>query len=163
MKSLDLNLTFSNTTRTKIDSMLLKKMAADFLQKMRLSGHLELDLSIVGSAKMRALNHQYRSVNKPTDVLSFPLTNINFASPKISRVKPLGSIVICPIVVAHHLRHSIYPSLNKNSQMTVNQGILYVMAHGLMHLLEYDHRSDTSEAEFDKIIHSFFKHYYAYS
>lgn len=163
MKSLDLKLIFSNSTNTNVSPNLLNQVARNFLYAMRQTGNFELDVSIVGSTKMRALNRQYRSVNKPTDVLSFPLIDSRSLPPITSHITPLGSIVICPTQVNLYLKNNSYPNISITGQKTTNYGILYVLTHGLMHLLEYDHRTDTSEAEFNKIIQSFFKRYYAYS
>lgn len=50
------------------------------------------DLSFVGTEAIRRLNRKFRGIDKPTDVLSFPLAEF---SPGPDGIIRLGDIVIC--------------------------------------------------------------------
>ena len=88
----------------------------------------EISVVFVPSGEMRNLNKRFKSIDEPTDVLSFPgfydLTGV------------LGDIVICPDVAkkqAEELGHSY------------EREIAFLTAHGLLHLLGYSHSTPEEE------------------
>jgi len=83
----------------------------------------EISLSFVSPEAMKSLNNRYRAVDSVTDVLSFPQEDERF----------LGDIVICTERAgeqADEFGHS--PDCE----------LVYLFAHGLLHLLGYDHEED---------------------
>lgn len=92
--------------------------------------NIGLSVNIVGKNKIGALNKKYRSQNKPTDVLSFPVNN----QKGIARSRPanaileLGDIFICPQIAGRNRE--------KLSWLTV---------HGFLHLLGYDHEKSAAQ------------------
>ncbi len=82
-----------------------------------------LTVALVSDARVRALNHRYRSKTAPTDVLSFPAEEPG----------QLGDVVIATGVARRQAQcagHSF-------------QAEIRVLAlHGLLHLLGYDHERD---------------------
>jgi probable rRNA maturation factor len=80
------------------------------------------EVIFVSKEEMAGLNLHYRNIDKPTDVLSFPQTEVKEADTKI-----LGSIVISLEVV-------------KDKRENLND----VIMHGLLHLLNFDHEEDES-------------------
>jgi len=89
----------------------------------------EIELLLCDDAAIRELNREHRGIDRPTDVLSFPLEE---AIPGT----PLGSIVISLDHVerkAKELGHSQEDEL----------ALLFI--HGLLHLLGYDHETDEGE------------------
>jgi probable rRNA maturation factor len=88
----------------------------------------DVELILTDNAQIKLLNKDFRNIDKPTDVLSFPLEDVPFA--------PLGMIVISVDKVkekAAELGHHEEEEL----------ALLYL--HGLLHLLGYDHESDAGE------------------
>ncbi len=88
----------------------------------------DVELILTDNAQIKLLNKDFRNIDKPTDVLSFPLEDVPFA--------PLGTIVISVDKVkekAAELGHHEEEEL----------ALLYL--HGLLHLLGYDHESDAGE------------------
>ncbi len=86
---------------------------------------LDLSIALVGGTKMKALNKEYRKINKPTDVLSF-----NYGK--------TGEIVICPEQVKKNAKE--YGS-------SFRRELAKVLIHGMLHLLGYDHEKSKKEAE----------------
>ena len=96
----------------------------------------EISLTFMTAEEIRAVNFEYRQVDEPTDVLSFPLImdkDMTLNIPGFS-VLLLGDIVICPEEVAR-----LHPELS------LKQGIALMIAHAFLHLLGYDH--DTQEKQ----------------
>ena len=91
----------------------------------------ELTLRIVNEAEITALNESYRHKQGPTNVLSFP----SEAPPEVESPL-LGDIVICAPVV---LREAIHQG------KTLAAHWAHLVAHGVLHLLGYDHDEEQAE------------------
>jgi len=91
-----------------------------------------LVIRMVDEEESRTLNRDYRGIDRPTNVLSFP-----FESPPGVVLDHLGDLVICAQVVAREAAEQGKPPEHHWAHMVV---------HGVLHLLDYDHHSD-EEAE----------------
>jgi len=94
----------------------------------------ELSILLCGHQRIRTLNRRFRGVDRSTDVLSFPFLE----APVRSRVKagPLGDIAICVPVARRQARAAGHP---------LDQEMLMLMVHGLLHLLGHDHEGEGRE------------------
>lgn len=90
-------------------------------------------VALVGDRTMRALNQRYRRIDRVTDVLSFPATDP--AAPA-SQDSYLGDIVIANGVARRQARAEGHP---------LGSELRCLALHGLLHLLGYDHVSDTGQ------------------
>jgi probable rRNA maturation factor len=81
-------------------------------------GHLSVEL--VDPDRIRELNRDHRGIDRPTDVLSFP---IDGAGPAAGP-RELGDVVICPDHTADLAEATV---------------------HGVLHLCGYDHEADDGE------------------
>lgn len=91
-------------------------------------GPLELVIRLVDEAESRRLNRDYRGIDKPTNVLSFP-----FDPPPEVPLPLLGDLVICAPVVVREAAEQGKPADAHWAHMVI---------HGVLHLLGYDHQSD---------------------
>jgi len=81
-------------------------------------GHVAIE--VVGEERIRELNREHRGIDRPTDVLSFPVDEDGApAGPR-----ELGDVVICP-------EHT--------------QDLGEAVVHGVLHLCGYDHETDRGE------------------
>lgn len=87
-----------------------------------------LVIRIVDEPESQALNRQYRGIDKPTNVLSFP-----FEAPPQVRSRHIGDLVICAPVVEREAAEQGKPLEAHWAHMVV---------HGVLHLLGYDHETD---------------------
>ncbi len=113
---------FENKTDYKIEVGNLENIRAS------LAHAKSLELIIVDDEEIREANLEYRKLNKPTDVLSFPI--------KVSKTEFIGSIIISADTakrVADEMGHTFEVELK----------ILFI--HGLLHLLGFDHESDNGQ------------------
>ena len=122
-----------NKTNLKVDTVLLNKIASLYTKK-------DIELIITNNEDIKNINFQFRNINKPTDVLSFPFQK--------AKNTPLGSIVIS---VDFIIKNSQKLNHSQNDEFT----LLFI--HGLLHLLGYDHEVDNGEMrkEEEKIIKKF--------
>lgn len=93
----------------------------------------EISLSFVDDEKIKQLNKQYLGKDKATNVLSFSLREDEYGNinPQI-----LGDIVIS---VETAQKDAIQGNL------TIAQEIDFLIIHGLLHLLGYDHENTTKK------------------
>ena len=94
-------------------------------------------LRIVDETEAKALNNQYRNIDKATNVLSFPAeipsqVGINF----------LGDIVICAPVVNYEVRQQ---------SKALNAHWAHLLVHGILHLLGHDHEDDQTADEMEAL------------
>jgi probable rRNA maturation factor len=85
-----------------------------------------LSILLCGDGRMRTLNRTWRRIDRATDVLSF-------LSPKESSSSFLGDLVIDAPYAARQARRRGHP---------VAREVQILLAHGLLHLLGYDHETD---------------------
>jgi probable rRNA maturation factor len=85
----------------------------------------ELGIAFVGADEMRDLKREHLGIDEPTDVLSFPMDGRDQLPDGVPRA--LGDVVLCPDVVGDEWR--------------------WPLAHGLLHLLGYDHGEEMEARE----------------
>jgi rRNA maturation RNase YbeY len=123
------------TTPIKIDT--LRRKAQAMLKK---AGYPNFDLGIwlTTNATIRRYNKKYRGKDKATDILSFPFHTKLKPGQKIKVTseddKNLGDIIIS---VAYAQREA-KPTWNR----TLDEHLVALIAHGIAHLLGYDHETD---------------------
>jgi probable rRNA maturation factor len=100
--------------------------------KGRVSEDTEVCVRLVDKQEIQALNLAYRHKDKPTNVLSFPIS-----LPEELDLPLLGDIVICAPIVFEEAQTQGKPYEDHFAHMLV---------HGCLHLLGYDHISN-EEAE----------------
>ena len=122
-----------------------------------LTKDIEISLTFLDSQKMREINNEYRNVDEPTDVLSFPLWESEdglFTPPDDWEVLPIGDIMVCPEIVKKNAA--------ENGRTHLQETVL-VISHGLLHLIGYDHdteeRQVTMWREQDDLVREFFAGY----
>lgn len=98
---------------------------------------LTVCVRIVGEEEAKSLSNKYRSVNKATNVLSFPME-----LPKEIRMDLIGDVVICAPVVCNEAKIQ-----NKN----LKSHYAHMLIHGVLHLLGYDHENDNNAAKMENI------------
>ncbi len=100
----------------------------------KLSGPVEVGIKLVGASGMRTLNRTHRKIDRPTDVLSFPLHTKAIAG---YTSLALGDLVLCPEVVAKKA---------KETGHTVRYQMMWSVVHGVLHLLGHDHERSANKA-----------------
>jgi len=88
-----------------------------------------LCLSIASNATVQQLNNEWRHKDSVTDVLSFPMQDGPDFDPRL----PMGDIVLALPFVADEAQRLGLPLLDH---------VLHLSAHGVLHLLGYDHIDD---------------------
>lgn len=89
----------------------------------------DVEIILTNNETIQKYNREYRNIDKPTDVLSFPIENI-------SGCEPAGSIII-----------SLEYAKNVSQELghLLDEEVALMLIHGLLHLLGYDHEIDSGE------------------
>ncbi len=99
-----------------------------------------LTIRIVDEAEGRSLNLQYRGLDRPTNVLSFPFDPPPGIPDQDQLGDLLGDLVVCAPVVRRE-------ALEQCKEARAHWAHLVV--HGVLHLLDYDHLTDREAAEME--------------
>lgn len=103
---------------------------------------LYLSITLSNEEYIQKINKQTRDIDKPTDVLSFPM----FEKEEIPKTKTgipdvLGDIIICiPIVKKQAIEY----------EHSFERELSYMLVHGFYHLMGYDHIEENDKAEMRK-------------
>jgi probable rRNA maturation factor len=89
----------------------------------------ELSVSFVTEEEMAELHERYLGEPGPTDVLAFPLDEVDEEGVRI-----LGDVVICPAVAA------------RNNPADPGSELRLLLVHGILHLLGHDHEEEGERA-----------------
>ena len=94
--------------------------------------NLEISFFLTSDKNIKVLNNKFRKKNKATNVLSFPMMH------KIDGYNLLGDIVIsCDKIIDE----SMIKKIKKYEYLS------YIVIHGLLHLLGYDHKTNQQYKE----------------
>jgi probable rRNA maturation factor len=96
----------------------------------------EVSILLIDDSTVRKLNREWRGIDKPTNVLSFP------ASPVSGGAKILGDIVIAYETLARECDDEDRVFLHHLAHLTV---------HGFLHLVGYDHQTDAQAEEMEAL------------
>ncbi|OGF99072.1 rRNA maturation RNase YbeY [Candidatus Gottesmanbacteria bacterium RIFCSPHIGHO2_02_FULL_39_14] len=113
----------------KVNRKRIRQRIEEYLAKKKVRGKTEVSLAVVGDRQMKFLNQKFRQLNQTTDVLAFPLLNMEerakFIDPP-DNILRLGDIVIS------------YPQVIEeasNEETFIDDKIDELILHGLDHLL----------------------------
>lgn len=112
--------------RVKLDLRRIRRIVRK-LKEILLCPDQELSLMFVDNDQIRQINRRYLNRDRPTNVISFPLREGEYGNinPRI-----LGDIVISVERAAQEAAAG---------DLSLNDAIDFLMIHGLLHLLGYDH------------------------
>ena len=93
----------------------------------------EISISFTDDKNIKKLNEQYLGRNKPTNVLSFSLQEGEYGN---INPQTLGDVVIS---VETAQKDAV------QGKLTFEQEIYFLVIHGILHLLGYNHENSTAE------------------
>ena len=122
--------------------MLIRRTILETLDYEGMENDVEVSVTFVDDEGIRELNNKFRGMDKPTDVLSFPLLDYEGESeePFFDELcHNLGDIVISlerAMAQANEFGHSF------------EREVAFLTAHSMLHLLGYDHEiSEEDDAD----------------
>jgi len=128
----------SNKTKADIAEKIVKNTVKVFLSIHRLS-EKNVSIAFVGDKTIQKLNKKYRKKDYVTDILSF-----------CGEGDDLGEIVI---------NYSQIKRQAKKYSNTERQELIFILVHGLFHLIGYTDDSDEKASQMEKLGEEFIENY----
>lgn len=123
-------------TQEILDKMTQAAVYAVELEELE-SERCEISVTFVDMEEIHALNKEYRDVDRPTDVLSFPqFYDLEDEIPEVGEIC-LGDVVICKDKAAEQAEEFGH---------SFEREIIYLFVHSVLHLLGYDHMEEDEKA-----------------
>ena len=120
----------------KLYETLMKRVIRAAVSEKYPKHRFEVNVTVVGDRAIRKLNREHRGIDKATDVLSFPM--FEFGTPEVPTL--LGDIVIS--------RDTAYRQAKEYGH-SPRREFCFLAAHSALHLLGYDHESETEREEME--------------
>lgn len=139
---------------TAEQTTLIQDIIAKAAEKLGLGDYIEVDVSIVSNEAIQQLNRDYRQIDKPTDVLSFALEEVDSEfdvdfealtydeddaedeaaeGEDLELARHLGDIIIS------------YPRAQEQAEEyghSFERELAFLAVHGFLHLNGYDHQTE---------------------
>ena len=95
-----------------------------------------MELTLCGDEEIHGVNKEFRGIDRPTDVLSFPM--MEFSMPEV--YVSLGNIILS-VETARRQAEEYGHSLKRE--------LCFLCAHSALHLLGYDHETEDEREEME--------------
>lgn len=129
--------TIENEQQTIIQELLVAAAKSEGI-----SDHVEVSLTFVDDETIQYLNHTYRNLNRPTDVLSFALQEGETDPVSVGNDEGMPSTLGELVISVTKAREQ---AATYNHSFLRELGFLAV--HGFLHLCGYDHMTKEDEQE----------------
>ena len=126
----------------RVDADLLREVIARALDAEGVVGAVEITLVITDDEEIQAINAAQRGIDRPTDVLSFPLESPGdaaggFVTPP-GQPRHLGDIVVSfPRAEAQAAEYG----------HSLRRELAYLAVHGALHVVGFDHETEAERLE----------------
>jgi len=126
-------------SKTKFPNELLERAANAALKNQTESLDSELTILLTDDSKIQELNRDYLGIDAPTDVLSFPASEIDGSEidPETG-ARYIGDIIISMPYAAKSAEKAGHP---------VEAEVQLLVVHGVLHLLGHDHAKVKEKAK----------------
>lgn len=113
----------------------VRRAVCAVLEEEGFDGRAEVSVTLVSPDEIQELNRNWRGVDRPTDVLSFPLEEEDCLCGK---TVCLGDVIVCPAVIDRQ---------SKEFGTTYRQEFCLMVIHSVLHLLGWDHLEENEKKE----------------
>lgn len=119
---------------------LIKMVVNTVLKEEKILKELEIYITLTNNDNIQKINAEHRNIDKPTDVLSFPM----FEREEIPNLKTINN----DEETKEMMLGDIIVSVEKVREQAEEYGhsfkreLAYLITHGMLHLLGYDHMID---------------------
>ena len=143
-RKMNMMIYFENETETPVSyklKMLVRRAVEATLDHEQFGNAAEVSVTFTNNEGIHALNKKFRGVDRPTDVLSFPLFDYEGETdepPVDELIGMLGDIVISleqAAAQAEKFGHSF------------DREVAFLTVHSMLHLLGYDHETGEEDEQ----------------
>ena len=129
-----LKILIDNQQKKKIPTHVIREKTKQILNALGCDDH-EISIVLTDDEQIQGLNKQYRGIDKPTNVLAFPMQEGEF-----TEISPglLGDLVISCETAQKEARAANIELTERLSQLLI---------HGALHLVGFDHETSDLDAQ----------------
>ncbi|MGB4101542.1 MAG: rRNA maturation RNase YbeY [Alphaproteobacteria bacterium] len=107
-------------------------------------GHYVITVALTDDTQQKALNRQFRGINKATNVLSFP----QFTPRALTRIKPGSEPVYLGDI---SLSYQYIVRESKKNHKILRHHMIHLILHGILHILGYNHTTGRQAAVMENL------------
>ena len=127
----------------KYEKTIKKVLEQCFKEEKIENSKLSITITLTNPENIQKINKEYRNIDKPTDVLSFPMFEKQELEEKIKKQNfehedILGDIIISIQKVEEQA---------KEYEHSFERELSYMVVHGFYHLMGYDHIKEEDKAQ----------------
>ncbi|MBU6429181.1 MAG: rRNA maturation RNase YbeY [Cyanobacteria bacterium REEB65] len=132
-----------------VDVAAWQSRLAALLGQLGLAGSCQLSVAFVDDEAIAALNRDFRGLDKPTDVLSFPQEDFRGVPDATQRLGTSSYGPDGPPIALGDIVVSIEAALRQAAEYghSLDREIGFLLVHGLLHLLGEDHETPEQEQQ----------------
>lgn len=149
MSILDIALS-DETGRVQQDHLtLMEELIVASAKELKLPDTIELSVTVIDNQKIQEMNRDYRSIDEPTDVISFALEDNDDEDFAVF----FGEDFESDDFLLPRLLGDIFISIDKAKEQAEEYGhsiereLGFLVVHGFLHLNGYDHQTEAEERE----------------
>lgn len=120
---------------------LLERACNESLRYEEFENDCEISLSFVTNKEIQEINKQFRNIDSPTDVLSFP--QLTFEEGETADVNENGEIVLGDIIISVDRAKE----QAKEYGHSLEREFAFLAVHSMLHLMGYDHMNQDEEED----------------
>lgn len=119
---------------------LVSELLAHAATEEKILSEAEVSLTFMTDEEIQAMNAEYRGVDSPTDVISFPLEEVVEGEPIVPEIEGVP-IVLGDIIISIDTAKRQAEDYGHDLKREVG----FLALHGFLHLLGYDHMNKEEE------------------
>lgn len=124
------------------EEKLIKEVVSRVLEEEKVLPEVDVYITLTNNEEIHKINKEYRDVDRPTDVLSFPMYERDgIAGLKNDTDDEIEKILGDIIVSIEKVREQA-----KEYGHSFERELAYLVTHGMLHLLGYDHMIEEEKA-----------------
>lgn len=132
---------------------LAEKVINAALDYVKCPYEVEVNLLLTMNNEIREMNQNFRNINRPTDVLSFPMIdyeeagNLDFLEDIMDAFHPeSGELMLGDIVIS---KEKVISQAEEYGH-SVEREYAFLIAHSILHLFGYDHMEEDERIEMEQ-------------
>ena len=138
MNNLDIEIMWEVEEEKNIEN-LVHTVVKKALQMQNVTADVELSVVITDNENIQKINKEFRDKDMPTDVLSFP----GYEPEEIEVVKNAEDLMVIGDIIIS--KEKVIEQA-KEYENTFEREFAYLLVHGVLHLLGYDHMEEDEKA-----------------
>ena len=123
-----------------------KKTKLQQLQEQNIN--IEISILLTNNSKIRELNKNYQKKDKATNILAFPLNDLNLQKDQnITEFLFNNNLILGDLILSlEYLKNEA-----KEQNKSLNHHLKHLLLHGLLHLIGYDHIAENDRKKMEEL------------